>query len=99
MNDCPCETRHDAVAGVRVTASCYGKATSDGRRRRPSGLWSICVSGDRYGDAVGFSLSKGGNATDADKPKEWEQHPYRPTITVRLALDGRFGDALLFTRS
>src|SRR5215831_4860097 len=28
-----------------------------GRRRRPSGLWSICVSGDRCGDAVGFSLS------------------------------------------
>src|SRR5262249_25057902 len=27
------------------------------RRRRPSGLWSICVSGDRCGDAVGFSLS------------------------------------------
>src|SRR5215510_2653347 len=38
-----------------------------GRRRRPSGLWSICVSGDRCGDAVGFSLSKGGNATDAGK--------------------------------
>ena len=28
-----------------------------GRRRRPSGLWSICVSGDCCGDAVGFSLS------------------------------------------
>ena len=40
-----------------------------GRRRRPSGLWSICVSGDRCGDAVGFSLSKGGNATDAGKRK------------------------------
>src|SRR5262245_57459129 len=40
-----------------------------GRRRRPSGLWSICVSGDRCGDAVGFSLSKGGNATDAGKWK------------------------------
>ena len=40
-----------------------------GRRRRPSGLWSICVSGDRCGDAVGFSLSKGGNATDANKRK------------------------------
>src|SRR5262245_48311590 len=38
-----------------------------GWRRRPSGLWSICVSGDRCGDAVGFSLSKGGNATDAGK--------------------------------
>jgi hypothetical protein len=35
----------------------------------PSGLWSICVSGDRCGDAVGFSLSKGGNATDAGKRK------------------------------
>src|SRR5262245_34830034 len=40
-----------------------------GWRRRPSGLWSICVSGDRCGDAVGFSLSKGGNATDAGKRK------------------------------
>src|SRR5262245_58076106 len=40
-----------------------------GRRRRPSGLWSICVSGDRCGDAIGFSLSKGGNATDAGKRK------------------------------
>ena len=40
-----------------------------GRRRRPSGRWSICVSGDRCGDAVGFSLSKGGNATDARKRK------------------------------
>src|SRR5262249_16945989 len=28
-----------------------------GRRRRPSGLWSICISGDRCGDAVGFSVS------------------------------------------
>jgi hypothetical protein len=28
-----------------------------GRRRSPSGLWSICVSGDRCGDAVGFSVS------------------------------------------
>jgi hypothetical protein len=27
------------------------------RRRSPSGLWSICVSGDRCGDAVGFSVS------------------------------------------
>src|SRR5215813_6045127 len=40
-----------------------------GWRRRPSGLWSICVSGDCCGDAVGFSLSKGGNATDAGKRK------------------------------
>src|SRR5262245_35488350 len=40
-----------------------------GRRRRPSGLWSICVSGDRCGDAVGFSLSKGGKATDDGKRK------------------------------
>src|SRR6266446_3589901 len=27
-----------------------------GRRRRPSGLWSICVSGDRCGDVVMFGL-------------------------------------------
>jgi hypothetical protein len=40
-----------------------------GRRRRPSGLWSIWISGDRCGDAVGFSLSKGGNATDAGRRK------------------------------
>jgi hypothetical protein len=38
------------------------------RRRRPSGLWSICVSGDRCGDAVGFSLSTR-RQCNAGKPK------------------------------
>src|SRR5262245_49644734 len=41
-------TRNDQLATLKQ----HG-----GRRRRPSGLWSICVSGDRCGDAVGFSLS------------------------------------------
>src|SRR5262249_50369000 len=67
VNKCPFEIRYDAVR-VRndqlATLKQHG-----GRRRRPSGLGSICVSGDRCGDAVSFSLPKGGNATDAGKRK------------------------------
>jgi hypothetical protein len=45
-----------------------------GRRRRPSGLWSICVSGDRCGDPVSFSLStrrqcNGGRQAERDRQK------------------------------
>jgi hypothetical protein len=54
VNKCPFEitpcrrVRNDQLATLKQ----HG-----GRRRRPSGLWSICVLGDRCGDAVGFSLS------------------------------------------
>jgi hypothetical protein len=67
---------------------------------RPSGLGSICVLDDRCGDAVHFSLStrRQCNGTPTS-PKSGSNTPFRPTITARLALDGRFGDALLFTRS
>ena len=56
MNKCPFEIRYDAVPGVRNDQLATLNQHGD-RRRRPSGLWSICVSGDRCGDAVGFSLS------------------------------------------
>ena len=53
MNKCPFEIRYDAVPAYQLTTL----QQHGGRRRRPSGLWSICVSGDRCGDAVGFLLS------------------------------------------
>jgi hypothetical protein len=57
VNKCPFEIRYDAVPGGVRNDQLATLKQHGGRRRRPSGLWSICVSGDRCGDAVGFSLS------------------------------------------